>query len=360
MRLKELLTNDDVRTLIARGQEFGFLGMGQLEQTLESADLDAPTVAELATELEDMGIELVEDDEAQARVAKLAEEADRPRKLNLRTETTTDSLQLFLKDVGKVPLLTARQEVELAQKIELGDLDAKRKMVEANLRLVVSIAKNYRNQGLGFLDLIQEGTIGLVRAAEKFDYRKGFKFSTYATWWIRQAVARAIADKGRTIRMPVHVVEKLNKINRAERKLLSELGREPSIAEISAATELNEPEIESIKRSAQTPVSLERPVGDDDESEFGNFIADENAPSPEEATDSLLRSEALRDVLNTLSYRERRVLELRYGLGGEHPRTLDEVGRTFNVTRERIRQIENQSLQKLAALVEAQGLRDVA
>jgi len=360
MKIKELFTTPEIRTLVARGQEFGFLSMAQLEETLESADLDAPPVARVAEALEDMGVELVEHDEAQARMAKLTEEADRPRKLNLRAESTTDSLQLFLKDVGKVPLLTARQEVSLAKRIELGDMDAKRHMVEANLRLVVSIAKNYRNQGLGFLDLIQEGTIGLVRAAEKFDYRKGFKFSTYATWWIRQAVARAIADKGRTIRMPVHVVEKLNKINRAERKLVSELGREPSNEEISAATELAVHEIESIKRSAQTPVSLERPVGDDEESEFGQFIADDKSPSPEDATDTLLRSEALRDVLNTLSYRERRVLELRYGLGGEHPRTLDEVGRTFNVTRERIRQIENQSLQKLAAMMEVQGLREVA
>jgi RNA polymerase primary sigma factor len=360
MTIKELLTGDDLRTLVARGQELGFLALGEVSDALEAADLDEEAVEALYRHLDELGIEVLEDAEARARQVELADEGDRPRRLNLKTETSTDSLQLFLKDVGKVPLLTARQEVELARKIELGDLEAKRKMVEANLRLVVSIAKNYRNQGLSFLDLIQEGTLGLVRAAEKFDYRKGFKFSTYATWWIRQAVARAIADKGRTIRMPVHVVEKLNKINRAERKLISELGREPSIAEISAVTQISEAEVESIKRSAQTPVSLEKPVGDDEESEFGQFIADDKAPSPEDAAETVLRSEALRDVLNTLSYRERRVLELRYGLGGEHPRTLDEVGRTFNVTRERIRQIENQSLQKLASLMEAQRLRDVA
>ena len=283
-----------------------------------------------------------------------------PRKLNLKADTSTDALQLFLKDVGRVPLLTAKQEVELAKLIELGDLTAKKKMVEANLRLVVSIAKNYRNQGLAFLDLIQEGTLGLVRAAEKFDYRKGFKFSTYATWWIRQAVARAIADKGRTIRMPVHVVEKLNKINRAERKLVSELGREPSIAEIADAVKLPEAEVESIKRSAQTPVSLEKPVGDDEESEFGQFLADDKAVAPGGGRRDGAPQRGPADVLDSLSYRERRVLELRYGLGGEHPRTLDEVGRTFNVTRERIRQIENQSLQKLASLAEAQRLRDVA
>src|SRR5262245_1309217 len=360
MTLKEMVGLEEVQGLLVRGQEQGFLSIEDVAQSVEGVDLDDQGAEELYRHLDELGVELLEDAEARDRAAQLAEEADRPRRLNLKAETSTDSLQLFLKDVGKVPLLTARQEVELRKRIELGDLEAKQKMVESNLRLVVSIAKNYRNQGLAFLDLIQEGTLGLVRAAEKFDYRKGFKFSTYATWWIRQAVARAIADKGRTIRMPVHVVEKLNKINRAERKLISELGREPTIAEISAATQIGEAEVESIKRSAQTPVSLEKPVGDDEESEFGQFIADDKAPSPEDAAESVLRSEALRDVLNTLSYRERRVLELRYGLGGEHPRTLDEVGRTFNVTRERIRQIENQSLQKLASLMEAQRLRDVA
>jgi len=273
---------------------------------------------------------------------------------------TTDSLQLFLKDIGRRRLLTAREEVELAKRIERGDLEAKRKMVESNLRLVVSIAKNYRNQGLPFLDLIQEGTFGLVRAAEKFDWRKGFKFSTYATWWIRQAIARALADKARTIRIPVHVVEKLNKIGRAERKLLGELGREPTAVELGEATGIDPEEVDSIKRSAQAPVSLEKPVGDEEDSEFGQFIADERAESPFERAEHILRQEGLREALENLSYRERRVLELRYGLGGEHPRTLDEVGRTFNITRERVRQIENHSLKALQTLAEAQKLRDGA
>ena len=244
-------------------------------------------------------------------------------------EFSADSLQLFLKDVGKVDLLTAAQEVELAKRIERGDHRAKQEMVEANLRLVVSIAKRYRNQGLPFLDLIQEGTIGLVRAAEKFDWRKGYKFSTYATWWIRQAVARALADKARTIRMPVHVVEKLNKIMRTERKLRAERGREPTNEEIAVDLDMTVEEVESIRRTSQTPVSLEKPVGDEEESEFGQFIEDEHTPLPDEAADTAFRAEALTRCLSSLNYRERRVLELRYGLNGEQPRTLDEVGRAF-------------------------------
>ncbi len=275
-------------------------------------------------------------------------------------EITTDSLQLFLKDVGKVDLLTAAQEVELAKRIERGDHRAKQEMVEANLRLVVSIAKRYRNQGLPFLDLIQEGTIGLVRAAEKFDHRRGFKFSTYATWWIRQAVARALADKGRTIRMPVHVVERLNRILRAERKLRSDYGREPTSAEIAGEVEMSVEEVDQIRRTSQTPVSLEKPVGDDDESEFGHFLEDDSEPLPDEAAGLMLRNEALERVLRMLGERERRVLELRFGLNGESPCTLDEVGRAFNVTRERARQIENQSLKKLRVYAEAEQLRDVA
>src|SRR5437764_7850757 len=276
------------------------------------------------------------------------------------SQPMADGLQAFLSDIAKVDLLTAAQEVELAKRIERGDHAAKKEMIEANLRLVVSIAKRYRNQGLPFLDLIQEGSIGLGRAAEKFDHRRGFKFSTYATWWIRQGVARALADKARTIRIPVHVVEKVNKIVRSERKLRAQLGREPTPEEIADVTGIEPDEVDSIKRSAQAPVSLEKPVGDEEESEFGQFIADERAESPYDRAAEILTKEALREALENLSYRERRVLELRYGLGGEHPRTLDEVGRTFNVTRERIRQIENQSLKKLQSLAEAQKLRDVA
>src|SRR6478609_1970751 len=246
------------------------------------------------------------------------EEAEEPAAL----EFSADSLQLFLKDVGRVDLLTAAQEVELAKRIERGDHRAKQEMVEANLRLVVSIAKRYRNQGLPFLDLIQEGTIGLVRAAEKFDYRKGFKFSTYATWWIRQAVARALADKGRTIRMPVHVVEKLNKILRTERKLRAERGREPSSAEIALELDMTVEEVDQIRRTSQTPVSLEKPVGDDEESEFGHFIEDESEPLPDEKAALTLRNESLGRALQMLGERERRVLEMRFGLNGEAPRTL--------------------------------------
>jgi RNA polymerase primary sigma factor len=367
MSVVELQELDEVKGLLAKGQQVGVLSYAEITKAMSELDLDEADVEELHGFLERSEIELVEDIDpaiaASAQVERAPDKRGRRKAkaaLDLKPDMTTDSLQLFLKDIGKVRLLTAQEEVDLAKRIERGDLDAKQKMVESNLRLVVSIAKNYRNQGLPFLDLIQEGTLGLVRAAEKFDYRKGFKFSTYATWWIRQAIARALADKARTIRIPVHVVEKLNKIGRAERKLVTELGREPTADEIAEVTGIDPEEVDSIKRSAQAPVSLEKPVGDEEESEFGQFIADERAESPYERAAEILTKEALREALENLSYRERRVLELRYGLGGEHPRTLDEVGRTFNVTRERIRQIENQSLKKLQSLAEAQKLRDVA
>ena len=350
-RVDDVLDTDEARALLDSGRESGSLTAEEVALAFDDFDLEVGQLEDVFQAIEDQQIEIVPqggvDDE---------EPAAKSRAL----EASTDSLQLFLKDIGRVELLTAAQEVELAKRIERGDHSAKQEMIEANLRLVVSIAKRYRNQGLPFLDLIQEGTIGLVRAAEKFDYRKGFKFSTYATWWIRQAVARALADKARTIRMPVHVVEKLNKIVRSERKLRAELGREPTAAEIGKELDLGVDEVEQIRRTSQAPVSLEKPVGDDEESEFGHFITDESAPLPDEVAETALRRETLERILCKLSMRERQVLVLRYGLDGQHPRTLDEVGRTFNVTRERIRQIENQTLKKLRALGDAQILRDVA
>jgi RNA polymerase primary sigma factor len=346
-----MLEHEETRAFITMGQETGTVTHEQVAALIEEVGADAAQAEAFFHALEELHIEVVTE--------AVAEDAGVDLSIDQR-EVSTDALQLFLKDIGRVPLLTAAQEVELAKRIERGDMCAKRTMVESNLRLVVSIAKNYRNQGLPFLDLIQEGTIGLVRAAEKFDHRKGFKFSTYATWWIRQAVARALADKARTIRMPVHVVEKLNKIGRTERKLLAELGREPTCAEVAAALELTPEEVESVRRSAQTPVSLEKPVGEEDDSELGHFIADETSKAPDEAADETIREETLNRILSMLSYRERRILELRYGLAGEQPRTLDEVGKTFNVTRERVRQIENQCLKKLQAMAESQKLREVA
>jgi RNA polymerase primary sigma factor len=363
MSVADLQELEEVRGLITRGLQVGVLTYAEIATVTAEVGLEETDVEELHSLFERFEIELVgEIDPATAATLNIDRAPGKRTRgkapLDLKPEGTTDGLQLFLKGIGKVRLLTAQEEVDLAKRIWRGDLDAKQKMVESNLRLVVSIAKNYRNQGLPFLDLIQEGTIGLIRAAEKFDYRRGFKFSTYATWWIRQAVARALADKARTIRIPVHVGEKLNKIGRAERKLVTGLGREPTTEEISEITGIEPEEIESIKRLAQTPISLEKPVGDEEQSEFGQFIADEQAESPYERAVEILTNEALQDALENLGYRERRVLELRYGLAGEHPRTLEEVGRTFNVTRERIRQIEHHSLKKLQNLAEAQNLRN--
>ena len=348
-RVEDVLETEEARGLLESARESGTVTAEEIALAFDELDLDAGQLEDFYQALEEQQIEVV-----------AASDEDDSESESRAIEASTDALQLFLKDIGRVDLLTAAQEVELAKRIERGDHRAKQEMIEANLRLVVSIAKRYRNQGLPFLDLIQEGTIGLVRAAEKFDYRKGFKFSTYATWWIRQAVARALADKARTIRMPVHVVEKLNKIVRTERKLRAELGREPLAAEIGRELDLTPQEVEQIRRRAQTPVSLEKPIGDEEESEFGAFITDETAPLPDEAAETSMRRETLERILTKLSAREREVLVLRYGLDGQHPRTLDEVGRTFSVTRERIRQIENQSLKKLRSFADAQVLKDVA
>ena len=284
----------------------------------------------------------------------------RRRDVDLTIEPSLDSLRLYLRAIGRVPLLSAEDEVALAKRIERGDMAAKQHMVEANLRLVVSIAKGYVGRGLTLLDLIQEGSLGLIRAVEKFDYRRGYKFSTYATWWIRQAVTRSLADKARTIRIPVHMVERLNKLIHAERRLVQQLGRDPSAGELAQELECSVPEVREVLRITQQPVSLEKPVGDEDDSALADFIEDDSAESPFEIASEALRKENVSRVLASLPTREREVIELRYGIVGGRPRTLEEVGRAFNITRERVRQIENRTLKKLQSLPDAQQLREAS
>ena len=363
---------DELRPLIADGQERGFITFAELEARLEEVEVTKEQVRELHAYLDEHGIDVVESDGRLARSEAGSVEAsaptdtppdpERPKKVevDLTVEPSLDSLRLYLRSIGRVNLLTAEQEVMLARRIERGDMRAKQQMIEANLRLVVSIAKSYLGRGLTFLDLIQEGSMGLIRAVEKFDYRRGYKFSTYATWWIRQAVTRAIADKGRTIRIPVHMVEKLNKVVHVERQLVQQLGREPTPEEIALELETTPREVRDVLRMAQQPVSLEKPVGEEDDSELGDFVEDQSAESPFELASEHLRQENLRRALAALPAREREVIEMRFGLTGERPYTLEEVGRAFNVTRERIRQIENHTLKKLEALPEAQRLRDAS
>jgi RNA polymerase primary sigma factor len=363
---------DGLQALIAEGQERGFLTFLQIETCLEEVDVTKEQVQELHAYLDEAGIEVVESEGRLAKsesgaIERAAEESsdpqpDRPKRVevDLTVEPSLDSLRLYLRSIGRVNLLTAEQEVHLARRIERGDMAAKQQMIEANLRLVVSIAKSYLGRGLTFLDLIQEGSMGLIRAVEKFDYRRGYKFSTYATWWIRQAVTRAIADKGRTIRIPVHMVEKLNKVVHVERQLIQQLGREPTPEEIARELETTVREVRDVLRMAQQPISLEKPIGEEDESQLGDFVEDQTSESPFELANEHLRRENLRRALSTLPVREREVIEMRFGLTGERPYTLEEVGRAFNVTRERIRQIENHTLKKLEALPEAQRLRDAS
>jgi RNA polymerase primary sigma factor len=352
---------EELRGLISLGRDQGYLTFEQIAATLEEVDVSKEQVSQLHSHLIEHGVDVIAEDGVSAyKEAKGEAEARRRPELDLTVEPSLDSLRLYLRSIGRVDLLTAAQEVALAKRIERGDMVAKRQMVEANLRLVVSIAKGYLGRGLSFLDLIQEGSLGLIRAVEKFDYRRGYKFSTYATWWIRQAVTRAIADKARTIRIPVHMVEKLNRVAHVERQLVQRLGREPEPEEIAEELRWSLREVRDILRVAQLPVSLEKPVGDEEESELGDFVADDGVVEPFEEASEHLQREGVRKALNVLPDRERQVIELRYGLSGMEPLTLEEVGQAFGVTRERIRQIENNTLKKLKQLPEAQVLREAS
>src|SRR5947207_10425129 len=351
---------EELKALVQEGHEKGYLTFDEVAATLEEIELTKEQLEDFYTYLLDHNIELLDAESRQSAQQDAAFHGEKAPELDLTVEPSLDSLRLYLREIGKVALLTADQEVSLAKRIERGDMLAKQQMTEANLRLVVSIAKGYLGRGLSFLDLIQEGSLGLIRAVEKFDYRRGYKFSTYATWWIRQAVTRAIADKGRTIRIPVHMVEKLNKVVHVERQLVQQLGREPTPDEIAQELETTVREVRDVLRMAQQPISLEKPVGEEEESELGDFVEDQTAESPFELAAEHLRRENLRRALAALPEREREVIEMRFGLTGERPYTLEEVGRAFNVTRERIRQIENHTLKKLEALPEAQRLRDAS
>ena len=361
---------EELRSLVGEARERGFVTFDEVAATLEEVEVTKEQVQELHGYLVDNGIEVVGDDgkptavpaEPKVEDPEAVKDPAAPKKpeIDLTVEPSLDSLRLYLRSIGRVELLNAAQEVTLAKRIERGDMMAKQAMIEANLRLVVSIAKGYMGRGLTFLDLIQEGSLGLIRAVEKFDYRRGYKFSTYATWWIRQAVTRAIADKARTIRIPVHMVEKLNKVVHVERQLVQQLGREPLPEEIAAELEWTVREVKDITRMAQLPVSLEKPIGEDEGSELGDFVEDDTAPSPFETAVETMQRENVRRALDALPQREREVIEMRYGLKGHQARTLEEVGRAFGVTRERIRQIENNTLKKLEMLPEAQRLRDAS
>jgi RNA polymerase primary sigma factor len=359
---------EELRGLAIEGRERGFLTIEEIAACLDEVEVTKEQISDFRAHLVEAGVEIVSQDGRPAASGVVdapqpgPDGAVAPKKpeIDLTVEPSLDSLRLYLRSIGRVDLLTADQEVALARRIERGDMSAKQQMIEANLRLVVSIAKGYLGRGLSFLDLIQEGSLGLIRAVEKFDYRRGYKFSTYATWWIRQAVTRAIADKARTIRIPVHMVEKLNKVVHVERQLVQEFGREPTPEEIALELQWTAREVKDILRIAQLPVSLEKPIGEEEDSELGDFVEDDTAESPFEQASENLRRENVRRALDALPPREREVIEMRYGLRGQKARTLEEVGRAFGVTRERIRQIENNTLKKLEGLPEAQRLRDAS
>jgi len=347
----------------------GKLSYAQIGRHLESVDLDKDEMEEIYDELISKGIEIVSeespDDYELSAIEKDDEHEDEKVKDDEDLESTLpknvavdDPVRMYLKEIGKVPLLTAEEEIELAKRMEAGDEAAKQKLCESNLRLVVSIAKRYVGRGMLFLDLIQEGNLGLIKAVDKFDWKKGFKFSTYATWWIRQAITRSIADQARTIRIPVHMVETINKLMRIQRQLLQELGREPTPEEIAAEMDITEDKVREIMKIAQEPVSLETPIGEEEDSHLGDFIPDEEVPAPADATAYSMLKEQLVEVLDTLAEREQKVLKLRFGLEDGRARTLEEVGKQFDVTRERIRQIEAKALRKLRHPSRSKKLKD--
>ena len=346
LEVETMLRREEVRRLVEGAEASGSVRQSELSELVEAQELDAVTTEALSGELERRGIEVVQDPER--------EQEPPPRPLQSLDESTTDALNLFLREVGRHPLLTPAQEVELAKRLERGDLDAKQHMIESNLRLVVSIAKHYRHQGLPFLDLIQEATLGLIRAVEKFDWRLGYKFSTYATWWIRQAAAMALADQARTIRLPIHIVERRQKMKRAERTLLTKLGREPALEEIAEEANLPLQQAHEVRAAARTSASLDQPFGEQEDALLGDFVAGDDPP-PEEKADLSLRRQALAQALAMLPDRDRHVLALRYGLGGVEAKTLDDVGLRLGLSRERIRQIERNSLRRLATLPEMQA-----
>ena len=359
---RDLREIDEIQELFEAGQESGSLESAEVLDLLLEVDLSTDEIQRVYSLLRENGVEVVNtesisngvpEDEEETRLVEEVLEGD------LRSRYTGDAVQMYLDEIGKTPLLTKIQEVQLAKRIERGDRRAKAHLTRANLRLVVSISKKYANRGVSLLDLVQEGNIGLMRAVEKFDYRKGFKFSAYATWWIRQAVTRAIADKGRTIRVPVHMVEKINKYYRVQRSLAADFNRDPDDEEVAGIMEVEVDEIERIRRVSRRSISLETPVGEDYSSELGDFIADEDSATPHDlATTSLLKAR-MQEALNGLPARERMVLEYRFGLAGGQPKTLEEVGEKFDVTRERIRQIQLTALAKIKSSPHAAGLRDL-
>lgn len=346
-----------INDLLEKGKSKGVLTYKEIMDALEEQELDQEQVEGVYDRIEALNIDVVEDIELPAdineEIAAIETEIAAAEGLNI-----DDPVRMYLKEIGKVSLLSASEEVEIAQRMAEGDVEAKRQLAEANLRLVVSIAKRYVGRGMLFLDLIQEGNLGLIKAVEKFDYRKGYKFSTYATWWIRQAITRAIADQARTIRIPVHMVETINKLIRVNRQLLQEYGRDPRPDEIAREMGISEDKVREIIKIAQEPVSLETPIGEEEDSHLGDFIPDDDAPAPAEVVAGTLLKEQLMDVLDTLTPREEKVLRLRFGLDDGKARTLEEVGREFAVTRERIRQIEAKALRKLRHPSRSKKLKD--